>query len=472
MAINDLFNQPIQVINVGSPSFNEDYETQRVEYVNLTWKPAANGSKELLNALDLLEQYKEEIDQANQQMIQQVKSAQGTLVGIKPALEVIPGMTKTTILHAGPPIVWDDMVGPMRGAIIGALLYEGLAQTEKEAELLAASGNITFSPAHEHNTVGPMAGIVSASMPVHIIFNPTHNNYAYCTINEGLGKVLRYGANSTEVLKKLKWIETVFSKVLGDALELSPGIDVKSLISQALHMGDEGHNRNKAASSLFLREVTEYILKTEHSLSDKMDTILFIKNNDHYFLNLSMPFCKVALDAGRDVAKSSVLTVMSRNGNQFGVQVSSSEKWFTGQANYVQGLLFPGFTQDDAARDIGDSSITETMGIGGFAMAGAPAIIQFVGGNVQDAFHYSIEMNEITVSTNPVFTLPTLDFMPTAIGIDIRLVVESGILPIINTGMAHKDPGVGQVGAGLVHPPFECFEKALLDFAKQFKKEE
>jgi len=470
MSITKLFNETLKVVNVGSPSFKKDFETQQLDYVHLEWRPPASGDLKLLSLLNKIRPYTDQIQKANVEVVSKIKAAEAKLVAVKQAKEVIPNMTSHTILHSGPPISFDKMAGPMQGAIIGALMYEGLASNEDEAIKLAKSGKITFDSAHHHQAVGPMAGIISPSMPVHVLYNETHKNYSYCTINEGLGKVLRYGANSKEVLDRLKFMEKTVMPVLNEAVELAHGIDIKSIITQALHMGDECHNRNKASSALFLREVAGYIVQTSFSDQMKSDALNFIKNNEHYFLNLSMPYCKLALDSARHTPYSTVVVAMSRNGVDFGIQLASSDKWFTAPANYVKGLMFPGFTEDDAAPDIGDSAITETCGIGGFAMGGAPAIVQFVGGVVKQAYDYSKEMHDITAGKHQVFTLPPLDFMPTALGIDILKVVESNILPIINTGMAHKKAGVGQVGAGLVNPPMACFEKALEDYAKELEK--
>jgi hypothetical protein len=466
-----LFKEELNIVNIGTPSFKKDYDAQKINYIHLDWAPPASGNQELLDLLNQVRPFMDKINKANDEALDKIKQAEGRLIAVRQAFEVIPNMNKHTILHAGPPISFDDMAGPMKGAIIGALIYEGLAKDEKEALQLAKSGKITFDSAHHHDAVGPMAGIISASMPVHVVYNVLNHTYSYCTINEGLGKVLRYGANSQEVINRLKWIEKTFMPVLNKALILSSGIDIKSIITQALHMGDECHNRNKASSALFLREIAPFIVQTKVSEQDKKEVIEFIKNNEHYFLNLSMPYAKLALDAARYTKYSTVLTVMSRNGVNFGIQLAHDNTWYEAPANYVKGLMFPGFSESDAAPDIGDSAITETCGIGGFAMGGAPAIVQFVGGVVKQAFDYSKLMHEITHGSHQVFTLPTLDFMPTALGIDIIKVIESGILPIINTGMAHKDAGVGQVGAGLVNPPMACFEKALKHFVHQLKEE-
>lgn len=412
----------------------------------------------------------ERIEAANKKVMEIILNGQPTLLDIGVAEEVIPGMTKKTILHAGPPIKWEKMSGPLKGAVIGALIYEGLAVDEKEATELAASGEISYDPCHHHNTVGPMAGVVSASMPVWILQNKKYGNYSYCTLNEGLGKVLRYGAYSDEVIKRLKWMENLLAPLLKQALKLHGQIDLKTMIAQALQMGDEGHNRNRAGTSLLIREIAPYIIQTKFSEEEKIKVLKFIDSNDHFFLNLTMPACKCTLDAAKNIEFSTIVNVMTRNGTEFGIRVSGlGDRWFTGPAGMVDGLLFPGYSAEDANPDIGDSVIAETAGIGGFAMAAAPAIVQFVGGSAKDAINFTLKMYEITAAENNIYKIPALDFRGTPTGIDIRKVVETGILPSINTGIAHKDPGVGQVGAGLVKPPMNCFEDALQAFVEDLE---
>ena len=412
------------------------------------------------------------INKANTEAVDRLQKAQPTLIGIGVALDTIPGMTPKTILHAGPPITWDRMSGPLRGAIIGGLIYEGLATNEEDAVKLAESGEIHFDSCHHHDAVGPMAGVTTASMPVWIIKNEAFGNYAYCTLNEGLGKVLRYGAYSEEVITRLKWMETTLAPILKEALKLKGPIDLKSLIAQVVQMGDEGHNRNKAGTSLFIRELAPYIVLTEYSNEDKSEVLKFMHSNDHFFLNLTMPAQKSALDPAGDIPYSTIVYAMARNGTDFGIRVSAlGNRWFNAPAEIIDGLFFPGFTLDDANPDIGDSVITETSGIGGFAMATAPAIVQFVGGTPQDAMNYTTMMYEITEQENVAYKMPALNFRGTPTGIDIRKVIETQILPIINTGIAHKNAGVGQVGAGLVRPPMKCFEDALEAFVMKMEQE-
>ncbi|SJZ33189.1 YlbE family protein [Selenihalanaerobacter shriftii] len=411
------------------------------------------------------------IKEANAKAVERMQNAEPVLVDIKTAGDVIPEMTKKTILHAGPPVEWENMCGPMKGAVIGALIYEGLAEDEDEAVELAGSGEITFDPCHHHQAVGPMAGVTSASMPVYVVENQDQGNKAFCTINEGLGKVLRYGAYSEEVIEKLKWIENTLAPALKEALSLmEDGINVKNMTSQAIHMGDECHNRNKAGSALFIREITPYLLQTDIDNDTIKDMINFMADNEHFYLNISMPACKATMDAAHGIEGSTIITAMARNGVEFGIRISGlEEEWFTGEAQVIDGLFFPGYSTDDANPDIGDSTISETAAIGGFAMAAAPAIVGFVGGTPEDAVNFTKSMYEISVEENDTFTIPSMGFRGTATGIDVRKVVETGILPTINTGIAHKDPGVGQVGAGLVDPPKNCFEDALRAFAKKYR---
>lgn len=470
--LNDLFSQSIHGVNFGIESFASDLEKQGIPCVHVDWRPPAGGDAVAAKQLTYLltPEIADKIDAANAEALSRIQQGRPTLIGLGIAGDVIPGMTKTTVLHAGPPIGWDRMCGPMRGAVIGGLIYEGLAETPEEAEKLADSGNISFSPCHMHDTVGPMAGVVTSSMPVWIVENKTFKNRAYCTMNEGLGKVLRFGAYDEEVLSRLCWMRDVLYPVLKSALEKHGGIDLSVLIAQLLQMGDEGHNRNKAGTSLLLRELLGAVLATEHPNVQKSAALDFINRNDHTFLNLSMPACKATLDPIFDIPYCTILATMCRNGVDFGIRIAGlgRDAWFTAPAEMVKGLLFPGFSEEDANADLGDSCITETAGIGGFCMAAAPAIVQFVGGTVEDAIAYSKSMYGIAQGESRLYRIPALDFRGAPTGIDLRRVLESGILPVINTGIAHRQAGVGQVGAGIVHPPMQCFTKAVAACADAF----
>lgn len=411
-----------------------------------------------------------DIEQANTTAVNRLMEARPILKAVATARDVIPGMKDNLFLHAGPPIEWARMSGPLRGAIIGAMLFEGIAKSEAEAVSMAERGEVEFDACHHHGTVGPMAGVTSASMKVYVVENAEHGNKSFSNLNEGYGKVLRYGAYSEEVLKKLRWMNDVLGVALADALAASNGIDLRALIAEALHMGDEGHNRNKAGSLLYLKLLSPLIAKVVKDDAVASEVLQFIGDNALSVLNPVMAACKAMTDAAHGVEGSTIVTTMARNGTDFGIRISGlgEKEWFTAPAEIPVGLFFSGFTQDDANPDIGDSAITETAGIGGFAMATAPAIVTFVGGSPKDAMNATLEMYEITFAESKYFTMPALDFRGTPTGIDIRKVVELGITPRINTGIAHKDAGVGQVGAGLVRPPLKIFEDALVAFAEKY----
>ncbi|HEU0000550.1 MAG TPA: DUF1116 domain-containing protein, partial [Ktedonobacteraceae bacterium] len=433
----------------------------------ISWQPAVGDSDVALSVL----LGDERVDQANAEAVKRMMAARPRLVDVRPARDAISGFQQNLLLHAGPPITWERMSGPLRGAVLGAILYENMAPNIVEAEKLATSGAITFAPCHHYNAVGPMAGVVSASMPVQIIEEPIYGHQTFSTLNEGLGKVLRYGANSPDVIAKLRWMEQVLGPALSRAVRAAGGIELQSLTAQALQMGDECHNRNKAATTLFAREIAPYIVETGNSSAETVSILRYMQANDFVYLNLAMAMCKASLLAAHDMAFSSVVTTMARNGTDFGIRVSGlGDRWFVAPAQKIQGLYFSGFSEEDANPDIGDSAITETAGIGGFAMATAPAIVQFIGGTPADAMRYTLEMYDITVAESSHFQLPPLGFRGSPTGIDIRQVVRQNLPPIINTGIAHRLPGIGQVGAGLVRPPMACFVAAVHELAASIQK--
>jgi hypothetical protein len=463
-----LFRSDLKVINVGLAGFRQALDDARVQAVQMDWKPSVEVDRVLAQRV---RQHSAAIERANAQTLKLILSGMPQLIGLERAIDGIPGMKPNLLLHAGPPITWDRMCGPMRGAVIGALLYERKASTPEQARRLAASGAVKFAPCHEHGAVGPMAGIISPSMPVFVLKNEAHGNLAYSTLNEGLGKVLRYGAFSEPVIERLDWMRNTLYPVLKKAVAKLGRMDLKNLIAQALHMGDEVHNRNRAATSLFYRAIAPAVVTTCDQPSVAAEVLEFINHNDHFFLNLSMAASKCTLDAARGIKGSSIVVVMARNGTDFGVQLSGTgNQWFTGPADVPDALYFPGYSKADANPDIGDSAITETNGLGGFAIAAAPAIVQFVGGSSEDAVRYTRQMYEITAAENKVFQIPGLNFRGTPTGIDVRQVIEKNILPFIDTGVAHKEPGIGQIGAGVLNAPVEPFRRAFESFARSINQ--
>ena len=390
------------------------------------------------------------IDQANREALARIVGGEPILVDVVRARDAIPQLADRVILHAGPPIGWERMCGPMRGAVMGIAVFEGWARDL------------------DYGAVGPMAGMTTASQPLFVVENRTFGNRAYCTVNEGLGKVLRYGGNDVEVLERLRWIRDVLGPALGRALRECGGISLKPLIARGLTMGDEMHQRNVACSSLLLRQLAPALARTCKTSEDLAACLDFLGGNDQFFLNVAMAMGKALTDPARNIDACSVVTAMSRNGTDFGIRVSGTgDRWFTAPVEMPVGLYFPGFSERDANPDIGDSAIVETIGLGAFAMAAAPAVVGYLGaGHASEAATFTRSMAEIVAGENPAWTIPAMDFVGVPTGIDIRLVVETQLAPTINTGIAHREPGVGQVGAGVVKAPLKCFEDALVALAE------
>jgi len=411
------------------------------------------------------------IDEANQAVVERIKEARPRWVSVIPAQEAVPTLAEgKKLLHAGPPIKWEEMTGPAQGACVGAAIFEGWAADEASARKLLDAGEVEFIPCHSVNAVGPMGGITSANMPMIVVYNAVHDNYAYCNINEGIGKVMRFGAFGEEVQARHRWMRDTLRPILRDALaQMEDGLDITAHMAQGVTMGDEFHQRNIATSALLARTLSPIISTLDYPKEQITEVINFMSITDQFFLNVAMAYCKAAMDAGAQIKAGTIVTVMSRNGRNFGIKVSGlGDQWFEAPVNTPQGLFFTGYTQDDANPDIGDSAITETYGVGGCAMIAAPGVTRFVGaGGFDSAVETSEEMSEIYVDHNMALQIPTWDFQGVLVGLDLRLVVETGITPLINTGIAHKDPGVGQVGAGTVRAPLACFEKALVAFGEK-----
>jgi hypothetical protein len=453
---------PGTVVSAGAELFAAAVEAQAVPVTRVDWQPPMPGTADDLAvvAADPLRA------EANRRAVEAVLGVQAVLVGVAPASDAL-GLGPGEFLHAGPPLEWSRASGPMRGALMGAAAFEGLVDDPEDAVALFEDGAaVSVEPCHHRGAVGPMAGVVSPSMWMFVLEDPASGRRTYCSLNEGLGKVLRYGAYAPEVLDRLRWMRDVLGPLLADAVAAAEPVDVTGILTQMLQMGDEAHNRNRAGTLMLLRDLGPALVRSGRSAEDVAEAMRFVGGNDHFFLNLAMPACKLALDAARGIEGSTMVVAMARNGTDFGIQVAGTgDAWFTGPAQLADGLYLGDFGPEDANPDIGDSAITETAGIGGFSMAAAPAIVRFVGGTVPDALATTRRMHEITLAENPRWQIPVLDFRGAPTGIDVTLVCRTGVLPQINTGMAGKVAGVGQVGAGLVTPPAEVFPRALAALA-------
>ncbi len=444
MSLDALLAGPVRVVNVGLESFARDLAANGAAVAQVEWSPPRFA-------------FDEKIERANAEALARILAAEPVLADVRRAGELIPALdARRLLLHAGPPLEWSRMCGPLRGAICGALVFEGWAADLAAAESLAASGGVQFAPNHRFGAVGPMTGITTRSMPLLVVENRAYGNRAFCTINEGLGKVMRFGGNDAEVLARLAWLRDEFSVSLGNALRGLGGIELNPLIARGLAMGDEMHQRNVACTSLVLRALASRLAPSARALE-------FIAGNDQFFLNIAMAMGKSMLDPARGIERSTLVTAMARNGTEFGIRIAGcGDEWFTAPVEMPQGLFFPGFSAADANPDIGDSAILEAVGLGAFSMAAAPAVAGFVGaGGFADALAYTHAMSELTIGQSRSWLIPALEFRGAPLGIDARRVVATGIAPAINTGIAHRRAGVGQVGAGVARAPLACFESAL-----------
>ncbi|MDO5026329.1 MAG: acyl-CoA synthetase FdrA [Tissierellia bacterium] len=460
------------VVNIGLKSFAQVCEKYGSQVVQFDWTPPAGGNIKLMKALNFIRsQEKVDIDSENKEVLAKIVGGQPVIRDVVLAKEVIEEFNQgKVILHAGPPIDYPQMPPTVQGSCIGAVLFEGWADDEEGARALLESGEITFIPCHHVNAVGPMGGITSANMPVFVVENVSFGNKAYCTMNEGIGKVLRFGAYDKEVVDRLKWMRDILGPSLARAIKsMDDGLQVNPLVAKAIAMGDEFHQRNIAASLSFFKEVGPIITGMDMDEDDKLEVMKFLADTDQFFLNIMMASSKAIMDGAREGSDGTVVTALCRNGVDFGIRIAGmGDQWFTGPVNTPMGLYFTGYDAEDGCPDIGDSAITETLGVGGVAMIAAPAVTRFVGaGGYQDAFDTSNLMTEIYLDHNPNYTIPNWDFKGSCLGLDAALVVEKQILPVINTGIAHRIPGYGQIGAGTVKPPLEAFEKAILAYAKK-----
>jgi hypothetical protein len=454
-----------QVVNIGLEGFALDLARLGVPVAHVDWRPPANGDIGLAELLLRLDEHRAQIDRANADALARLTTGEAVLLDCHPAREAL-GLPERLVLHAGPPIAWTAMCEPMKAAVLCAIRYEGWSTNDDAAAHLIEHQEVHLAPCHHWGAVGPMTGIITASMPVFVVENRVYGNRGYATINEGLGKVLRFGANDLSVVTRLQWLATEAGSLLGTALRASGGIDVRTLMAQALRMGDEMHQRNIAASALLTRTLMPHLTRVASDTHTLTRVAEFMAGNDQFFLNLAMAVGKAMTDPANGVEYSTLVTTMARNGTEFGIHVSGhGERWFTAPVNLPSGLYFAGFGPDDANPDMGDSAIVETMGLGGCAMAASPAAARFVGaGGMVEALQVTAEMRAITVGEHPHFRIPTLDERGAPVGIDIRSVIETGITPLINTGIAGRKAGTGQIGAGIVRAPFACFAHALEAF--------
>jgi hypothetical protein len=405
--------------------------------------------------------------EANQAAFKRLTQADPVLVEIRPAIDVVPGMTHAMVLTSGSPMAWADYFGGQRDAIIGGALHEGLARNRDEAIAKLDAGEIIVSTCHEHDCIGSVAGIYTASMPVFVAEDRNGGTRAFCNFYEGPSRYrLNYGFYSDEVHENLRFIAEVIAPVLSEALQLTGGLALKPIIQRALHMGDELHSRNTAATILFTRDLFPMIVEVARRKPGDVNAVLtFLRESDYFFLRLSMAAAKVTANSAHGVAGSSVVTGMTISCHDFAIRVSGlGEKWFHGPHPKLRGRFFDGFSEADIEWMGGESHHTEVIGLGAFSQAAAFGLQSYQGGSAEAMVANNLAMYDITVGEHPDFRIPYFGYRGAPVGIDVLKVVETGIVPLIDGGLAGK--GGGQIGAGVLVAPMECFEAAAAAHSK------
>tara|TARA_R100000005_G_scaffold95480_1_gene77064 strand:- start:9591 stop:10850 length:1260 start_codon:yes stop_codon:yes gene_type:complete len=408
-------------------------------------------------------------DSANLEAWQQICHAEPVLKDIRNAIDVLPGMTPDLILTSGPPMKWEDYTGGQREAIIGGAQFEGLAENREATIAGLDAGDIRIDGCHDHGCVGSLAGIYTASMPVLLVENETIGNLGFCNMYEGTNpRRLNYGVYDQGVHDRLTYVNTRVSPVIAEAVRLSGGIPLKPIIRRALHMGDELHSRSTAAALIFTRELFPYLIEIAEKNKQAVHEAVTALTEDHYFfLRLSMAAAKATADAARHIEGSSMVTAMAFNCRGFAIRVSGlGDQWFTGPHATVEAQLFDGHTQEEITWMGGESTITETIGLGGFAQAAAFPLQRYQGGSAQAMIDRNMELYKITLGENPDYQIPALDYRGSPTGIDIFKVIDTKILPAMDIGIAGRDGG--QIGAGIVRAPMECFTKAKEAYIQRY----
>lgn len=468
MSETTLFKNELQIISAGVAEFAGALRQQSTPVIELDWQPPAGGDSDLVETLKQLydQELVERIDAANQETLRRIQNSNPQVIDVAPAAEAMA--LSRTILHAGPPISWERMCGPQKRGVLGAIRFEGWAADEVGAEALIKNGQVSLSPCHRYNAVGAMTGIISPSMPVLVVRDESFGNTSYTTLNEGRGNTLWFGIADEGALERLRWIQAELGPAMKAAIKQHGPLNVFDIVAQGLQMGDECHARHAACTALLVKTLAPAMLEAGVAGKTVADIIRFMDDNSHFFLSFTIAAVKATMDAAHGVPYSTVITAMSRNGIDFMIRVGGlSNRWLVGPVSPMdEAVYYTGYGLDDAAGDIGDSAIIETCGLGGMAIASAPTVAPFVGGTLAAEIATVRAFETIALGHHEKFRLPPMDSANSPLGLDLRKIVETRIVPFITTGVLHEtSPTVGQIGTGIARAPIEVFDKALVALA-------
>jgi hypothetical protein len=394
--------------------------------------------------------------------------ADPVLVDVLPLSEAVPDFDRSTVLTSGAPLEWRQYRGGQRNGVIGGAIFEGLARDAADADRKLTAGEIHVRSCGDYRCAGSLVGIYTASMPVLVVENRASGNRAYCNLFEGVSRYrLNYGVYNEDVGRNLRFLHDVIGPTLGEAVRLTGGIPLLPIMKRALHMGDELHSRNAAATLLFTRELFEPLMQVQPQMPKEVkETLDYLRSSDYFFLRLSMAASRAAADAAHGVDGSSMVTGMVFNCQDFAIRVSGlGDHWFRGPHQTMFGAkLFEGFTEADVEIMGGESTFNETAGLGGFAQAAAFPLQEYQGGSADKMVEANLAMYDITLAEHPELKIPYLGFRGVPSGIEIHRVVETGITPIMDIGVAGK--AGGQIGAGSFRAPMECFQHAVAAYSE------
>lgn len=402
-----------------------------------------------------------DFDAAGRRSVELLDRTTARLVGVRPACEVVQGIGPRHFLHAGPPIEMDEIPGPMRGALIAGLMFEKEAHSVEQAEQIIDQGGLSISSCNDAGGAGPVAGVVTPTMPV-VVAETSTGSLAFSPLNEGRGRVLRFGATDSATIERLSWMRDELAPLLNAAVSATERIDLTSFMAEALRRGDECHNRNVGVSAALLLRLAPPIIRTARTSDAAARALEWAGGNPQFFLSFAIAAAKAIAREAHNVPGSPIVTCVAANGIRIGIQVSGcGDEWFVTDSPLGNTKISDGYTIDDAQPALGDSFITEVVGLGACALSAAPAISSFLGTSQSDSENIVETMRRVCAGTSSRFVIPSGGYVGTPLGIDVSKVVSAATSPIVEYGLAHKRPGIGQIGAGLTEVPMAPFEQAL-----------
>ena len=405
-----------------------------------------------------------QIDEANEVVMNILLNGQPTWVDVRPALEVIPEFKKNLLLHAGPPIQPQDIVLALRNTLCGAALHEGLAKTFDEAWKMIEKGEILIDSAQDYSCSCGAAMVTSASTPVLVGKDTVFGGEGFSAIHPGsTPRCLRWGYYDDDIEKNLSWFCDIYGPALGEAVRNTGGINMRAIMSRTAGMGDENHVRQTASSFALVLNLIPEVLKLDIPQRDDVIRAL-VDCSEKFYLHVLMAGIMGVLKSAKNIPMSTIMIAMGGNGTEFGLQFcGTGNQWFTVKAPKILGqFLNPTWTEEEMCGYLGDSCVTEIYGLGGLSAISGPAFVRLTGGSFADAKKRTEDARAICLGEHKFAPVPWDDYRGFPVGVDMRKVVATTILPTSHGGSTRLVGGQG--GAGSILIPSECFKQGLRAF--------